>query len=124
MAIRYPVLSSNAEHVDETPLWYEGRRKADQMVSSGEAIKVCKFCLRTSEAGSCDRNAGRHEHILQLKPDWKPIDYSATEITSSEMLANAGLSESDSFIRRARAKVEAWPFVGDSKAVRVCPAVN
>jgi hypothetical protein len=65
---------------------------------------------------------GRPMPVLQMNAPMREEHQSPCSITRSVMEANAGTDGSQAFQRQSRALVAAYPFIGDTLAVRVCPA--
>jgi len=62
-----------------------------------------------------------HVHAFRLKIETliELCRYSDASLNAETNQANAGACDDDFTIRWARRKVRKWPFVGDTKAVRV-----
>ncbi len=110
-AYRARVYSVNGERLRSIP-----RREAEEMVDSGQAIRLSR--LKAPEL------------VIQLRHARNERSDPAT-ITLAEVEANAGVRgprqrnrdkvKIGNFVDKAMTKIEAWPYVGDTKAVRVGP---
>ena len=99
--------------------------EADALVKAGDAEWRCLHCARRSHRGRC---VGRKEHemALQLRgPERSKSDSRAT-LTFRDSQANVGITKGKygarpnaKRVQAARNKVAAWPFIGDTRAVRV-----
>lgn len=112
--------------------------QAAVLVTRGDAMSYCRHCLRSSAVGRCI-GSGAHDFIVQLR-EFQDIDRAGTpaSLTPSEMRINAGLMGSRkreiinrktkevvrpaNFVDEVMSKIEVWAEIGDTKAVRVCPA--
>jgi hypothetical protein len=95
-----------------------GLQEALEMVATGEAIRISgikakKLVVRL--------NSPRRSSLAEVK---------GVTITFAEVQANAGLRgrrlrgrgrETGNFVDRAMAKIQIWPYVGDTLAIRVGP---
>jgi len=112
-AYRAVVRSVNGERLKSI-----GYQEALEMIASGEAIRTSRLKAPQLE--------------IKLRQPRSPDRLLAqASITFSEMRANAGefggrrrskkRHRVGNFVDRARTKIEIWPSVGDTKAIRVGP---
>jgi hypothetical protein len=110
-----PLFNDRGEHIR-----YVSKRDAQQLVSTGEAIEICRQCQRYGEDLKAKKYCGAHQKphaaVFMVTALYKPHRTSSATISLGEMLANVGLSRkderdhgiSDSFARAARQKVTAY----------------
>jgi len=112
-AYRAHVVSCNGDRLKSI-----GLQEALEMVDSGEAIRISR--IKAAQL------------VIRLRQPRNPDRLLAqASITFSEMKANAGefggrrrskkRYRLGNFVDRARTKIEIWPLVGDTKAIRVGP---
>ena len=100
---------------------YISQSEANGLLETGKATKFCRRCGRSSERGRC-LGGGEHQTVYRLREPERRERHSPCTITARESDAVMGIG-SPSFVDASREKFEAWPFVGDTKAVRVPPRV-
>ena len=113
-------------------LRYMARTEAEKLVSTGEAIAVCRNCGRFDLRAKrfCGAHGKSHSPVYMVTALYRNIHTSATTLTLSDTLANLGLSRRDETShgisngkeRAAQLKIKLWPTIHDTKAVLVCPA--
>jgi hypothetical protein len=106
---RAKVLSINGERLKSI-----GYQEAYAMIESGEAVRISRL---------------KAPLAIKLKAPRKTDPLKESQITLAEMEANAGLrgdrcrskrpDRIGNFVDRAMTKIEIWPDIGDTKAVRV-----
>jgi hypothetical protein len=107
---------------------YVNEEEASDMMLERYPLGGAKY-----HAGSVRIHGKGRQEYLQLQPEPKHKDsntFSPTSLTTGDLLALLGCNpktERDHVthigrIRAARLKVKLWPRIGDTKAVRVCPA--
>ena len=101
------------------------RSEANGFLELGKAEWRCLRCTSKSSYGRCV-NGGGHQMALQLKKRERSKRPSPATLTYLDVLAVAGIAESKfngpteaEILEAKREKLALWPFIGDTKAVRV-----
>jgi hypothetical protein len=110
--ISVSLVDENGDH-----LRYVARTEARKMVSTGEAVEVCRNCERAAKK-YCGAHGKTHAIAFQVTALHRNTHNSPCQLTAGEMLANVGLSMRDEANhgislgreRAAQSKIEAWPM--------------
>ncbi len=103
--------------------------EADGLIELGHAQWRCVRCARKTSRGRCI-GGGEHQKVLQLKEPERMRRDSPATLTLDDVQAVVGITDGEygapanaRRVQAARDKLTAWPFVGDTRAVRVGPRV-
>jgi len=101
------------------------RSEALDLFTRQKADWLCRKCGRTSDRGRC-LGASDHQFVLGMKEPERRDGNSPCAISAREMDAVVGITPGDlgmppnqRMVKEARDKLALWPFVGDTRAVRV-----
>lgn len=104
------------------------------LIGTNEVVELCRNCgcNKNNPSERCFGKVKAHSFVFMATRLYgNKTHISSATLTLSDTLANVGCSRkserdfggiSAGREKAAQLKVKLWPFIGDHKAVRVCPA--